>query len=263
MSAALPEERRLEIIRQVRSKPLVRAGELARRFGVSIETIRRDLVALERDGLTRRVYGGVTAAGPKLSEPPFEHRRVEHSAQKHAMARLAVSMVGREDMLMMDVGTSVAAIAAELPLSYRGRVLTNSLLVAMELAGREGVDVMTSGGRIRAGDLACYGPTAEEFFSGFYGGKAFLGSGGVHPSVGLTDYYPDEIPVRRIIIEHAAERYVLADSSKLNQVAFAAVCPLDALTAIITDDGVDDRTAEHFARAGVDLKVATVEHAGE
>jgi DeoR family fructose operon transcriptional repressor len=258
MSGALPEERRLEIIRQVSSKPLVRADELARHFGVSVETIRRDLVALERDGVTRRVYGGVTAAAPKLAEPPFERRRVERAAQKHAMARLAVSLVGSDDMLVMDVGTSVPAVAVELPQSYRGRVLTNSLLVAMELAGRDGVEVMTSGGRIRPGDLACFGQTAEQFFSAFYGGKAFLGSGGVHPSVGLTDYYPDEIPARRIIIEHAAERYVLADSSKLNQIAFAAVCPLDVLTAIITDDGVDDRTAEQFARAGVELKVATV-----
>lgn len=93
---------------------------------------------------------------------------------------------------------------------------------------------------------------------GFYGGKAFLGSGGVHPVLGLTDYYPDEIRMRRVIINQAHECYVLADSSKLGRIAPAKVCDLDQVTAVITDDGVDDAVARDFERVGVKLLIAEV-----
>jgi DeoR family fructose operon transcriptional repressor len=256
VSSSLPEERRLEIIREVRTRPLVRATELAERFNVSVETIRRDLVALERDGLTRRVYGGVTAATPRLAEAPFERRREESAARKAAMARLATTLISDGDMLVLDIGTSVAAIATALPLTYRGRVLTNSLLVTTALAHRQDIEVLTSGGRTRGGDLACFGPHAERFFSEFHGGTAFLGTGGVHPTIGLTDYYPDEIPMRRIIIEHATECYAMADSSKFDQVALSTVCPLTELTAVITDDGADERVVELIEQAGTRVLVA-------
>ena len=253
--AQLPTERRLEILDLVRARPIVRADELADHFGVSGETVRRDLVALEREGHTRRVYGGVTKSGG-AAEAPYEERRIAHEPQKAAMARLAVSLIEPGDLLVLDVGTSVARVAAQLPSGYHGLVLTNSIPAATVLAGRPGVDVLTSGGRLRAGDLACSGPAAETFFAGFYGGKAFLGSGGVHPMLGLTDYYLDEISMRRVIISQAEACYVMADSSKLGKVALAKVCDLDRVTGVITDDGVDEKVAQEFERVGVRLLVA-------
>lgn len=257
----LPAERRLEILEQVRTRPLVRADDLASQFAVSVETVRRDLTTLEREGLIRRVYGGVTRpVGPPV-EAPFEERRLARADQKRAMARVAAALVEPGDIVILDVGTSVAQVAAALPPSYTGLVLTNSLLAATALAGRSGVDIRTSGGRLRSGDLACYGTAAESFFAGFYGGKAFLGSGGVHPEVGLTDYYPDEITMRRIIISQAEATYVMADSSKLGQIAPAKVCDLAQVTAVITDDGVGDALAGELERAGVRLLVGEVDRA--
>jgi len=256
--AILPEERRMVILEQVERQPVVRAEHLAQRFGVSVETIRRDLAALEREGLTRRVYGGATRTGRKTEEAPFEQRRSANTEQKRAMAIQAGLLVSPGDMCIMDVGTSVAQVAAQLPRTFHGLVITNSILVSTELAGRDGVDVVLSGGRVRRGDLACYGSQAETFFGGFYGGKAFLGSGGVHPVVGLTDYYPEEVPMRRVILDHADQVYVMADSSKLGQVAPIKVCDLNHLTAVITDDGVDEVVARSFEKAGVRLIVSPV-----
>lgn len=257
--AVLPEERRLVIRDLVARSPVVRADELAERFGVSVETIRRDLSALEQAGHTRRVYGGAIPTIPHRSEAPFEQRRLANARQKRAMARLAAALVEPDDMLVFDVGTSVAEVATHLAPSFRGRVITNSILAVAQLAGRPGVEVHVSGGRVRPGDLACFGSRTEAFFAGFYGGKAFLGSGGVHPEAGLTDYYPDEVPSRHVMLDRADERYVLADSSKLGQIAPIYVCALDRLTGIITDDGVDDAVAGSFERSGLRLLVATVE----
>jgi len=262
MGGAIPEERRLEIIDQVRTHLLVRADELALRFDVSVETIRRDLLTLEREGLVRRVYGGATRAGLENYEPPFETRRTQHLDAKRAMGVLAASLVQPSDTLVLDIGTSVAEVAKALGAEYRGMVLTNSLLAALELADRERVEVITSGGVVRAGDLACSGPHAEALFSTYHVDKAFLGSGGVHPETGLTDYHPAEVVSRQIIIKHAAETYVMADSSKLGRIALADVCSLDVLTAVITDDRADPDLIGRFEESGVTMLVAPTEQPG-
>jgi len=258
MGSAIPEERRLVIMEHVRSRPLVKPAELADELGVSSETIRRDLVALEEDGLVRRVYGGATRVAARAFEPAFEKRRMLHRERKAAIARLAASLIAPGDTLILDVGTTVAALAGELPLTHRGIVLTNSLLVANALAGRDGIEVTTSGGRVRAGDLACFGPVSEAFFRDYFADKAFSGAGGVHPDMGVTDYYPDEIASRRVILEHAAESYVLADTSKLGLVALGKVCDLARLSAVITDDHADERELERLEQAGVTVMVAHV-----
>jgi DeoR family fructose operon transcriptional repressor len=257
----LPTERRQAILAEIRVADTVSAEALSRRFAVSVETIRRDLRGLQRQGLLTRVYGGATR--PRAYEAPFETRRIEHLDRKRAMGRLAASLVEAGETLILDIGTSVAEVARALPAAYRGKVLTNSLLAAVELAGRERIEVLTSGGSVRVGDLACSGPHAETFFGAYFADKAFLGSGGLHPGVGLTDYYPAEIASRKIILAHATECYVLADSSKLGRVALAKVCELTELTAVITDDRAGPETITEFERAGITMLVAPVHDQAE
>jgi len=259
MNAAIPEERRLVIMERVRSRSLVKPAVLADELGVSIETIRRDLVALEEDGLVRRVFGGATGTSARAFEPAFEKRLTQHRDRKMAIGRLAAGLIGPGDTVILDIGTTVAELADVLPVAFRGIVLTNSLLVANALAGREGIEVITSGGRVRSGDLACFGPVSEAFFRDYFADRAFMGSGGVHPDMGVTDYYPDEIASRRVILEHAAERYVLADSSKLGQVAFGKVCDVSVLTAVITDDHADPADVARLERAGLNVMIASVD----
>jgi DeoR/GlpR family transcriptional regulator of sugar metabolism len=172
------------------------------------------------------------------------------------MARLAASLVRPGSTVVLDIGTSVAEVARQLALTFQGRVLTNSLVAATELAGREGIELLVAGGRVRGGDLACFGAHAETLFADFYGGTAFLGSGAVHPQIGLTDHYIDEIPSRRIIIDRADEVYVMADASKLGQVAPVKVCEIAQLTAVITDDSINDEVERAFEDAGIRLLVA-------
>lgn len=258
MALPIPEERRLVIMEHVRARSLVKPAELADELGVSVETIRRDLVSLEEDGLVRRVYGGATSITARGLEPAYEQRRMRFRERKQAIGRLAAGLISAGDTLILDIGTSVAQLAAELSSTHRGIVLTNSLLVANTLAGRDGIDVITSGGCVRSGDLACFGPVSRSFFRDYFADKAFMGAGGV-AEIGLTDYYPEEIASRRVIIDHAAERYVLADSSKLGQVAFGKVCDLDDLTAVITDDQGDPADVRLLEDAGLTVLVASVE----
>jgi DeoR/GlpR family transcriptional regulator of sugar metabolism len=250
----LPTQRRQAILAEVRQTRAVSAEELARRFGVSLETIRRDLRGLRDRGLLERVYGG--ALSVRSSEGDFATRSSLHSPRKQAIARLAATLVEPDDTIVIDIGTTALEVARALPEAFRGRVLTNSVPVAMALADRAEIDLLLCGGQVRRGDAACYGAQAEAFFADFYADKAFLGSGGVHAQAGLTDYYPHEVAARRVMIAHAGASYVLADSSKLGQIAVHRVCPLTQVTAVITNADNSQPTAEAadaLAAAGCDL----------
>jgi DeoR family glycerol-3-phosphate regulon repressor len=249
----LPTQRRQAILTQVREQAAVSAEELSRRFDVSVETIRRDLRRLQERGLLERVYGGATRPSGRSSEGSFAARSTRHTDRKRAIAALAASLVEPEETVVIDVGTTALEVARALPASFRGRVLTNSVPAAMELSERREVELLLCGGQVRFGDGACAGAHAEAFFAEFYADRAFLGSGGVHPEAGLTDYYPAEVVVRRTIIDHTAMTYVLADSSKLGEIAVHRVCLLDRFTAVLTDDAENAAAFAALAAAGVSL----------
>ena len=171
------------------------------------------------------------------------------------LTRSRTSLPSARTSIVPPSGTA-KPVARALPASFRGRVLTNSVPVAMALASRDEIDLLLCGGQIRPGDAACYGAQAEAFFAEFYADKAFLGSGGVHPQAGLTDYHPPEVVTRRTIIAHAAASYVLADSSKLGAIAVHRVCPLDTITAVLTDPDASAEAADALTAAGCVIRQA-------
>jgi len=258
----LPTQRRQAILTQVRQQAAVSAEDLSGRFAVSVETIRRDLRALRDAGLLERVYGGATRPSGRSSEGSFAARSTRNIERKRAIAAMAASLVEPEETIVIDIGTTALEVARALPGGFRGRVLTNSVPAALELSGRDGVELLLSGGQVRPGDDACSGAHADAFFAEFYADRAFLGSGGVHPDAGLTDYYPAEVVVRRTIIAHTARNYVLADSSKLGVIAVRRVCRLDQVTAVVTDDMENADACMALDAAGVTLMRAEVPERG-
>jgi DeoR family glycerol-3-phosphate regulon repressor len=255
----LPTQRRQAILAQVREHAAVSAEHLSRQFDVSVETIRRDLRRLQGAGLLERVYGGATRPSGRSSEGSFAARSTRHIERKRAIAALAASLVESEETIVIDIGTTALEVARSLPASFRGRVLTNSVPAAMELSGRGEIELLLCGGQIRPGDGACSGAHAEAFFAEFYADRAFLGSGGVHPEAGLTDYYPAEVVIRRTIIAHTAKSYVLADSSKLGVIAVRRVCELDQVAAVITDDAENAAAYADLAAEDVRLLRAAIQ----
>jgi DeoR family glycerol-3-phosphate regulon repressor len=249
----LPTQRRQAILAEIRERSAVAAEELARQFDVSVETIRRDLRGLQEQGLLERVYGGATRPAGRSTEGTFAARSTRNIVRKRSIARLAATFVEPDETIVIDVGTTALEVARALPATFRGRVLTNSVPAAMELTSRDGIELLLCGGLVRGGDAACSGAQAEAFFAEFYADRAFLGSGGIHPEAGLTDYYPAEVVVRRTIIAHTADSYVLADSSKLGVIAVHRVCPLDRIGAVLTDGEENSGTFEALTAAGARL----------
>ncbi|GAA1787357.1 DeoR/GlpR transcriptional regulator [Planosporangium flavigriseum] len=247
----LPAERHARITDAVRSARVVSTEELAALTGASAETIRRDLMALELQGLLKRVHGGATSALASSSEEaPFQERSSANRDAKAAIGRAAAELVQPGQTVILDVGTSALEVARALPGTFRGTVATCSLLIAAELAGRSGVEVLVSGGRVRSGDLACSNAQTVAFFADLHADIAFLGSGGLDATAGLTDFHLDEIATRRVMLAHSAQSYVLVDSSKFGRVAPHRVCGLDAITGVVTDARPPKSLALHIERAG-------------
>ncbi len=249
----MPAKRRLEISALFATDPVIRIEELAARFGVSRETVRRDLIILEGQGLVERVHGGGMRLEVQSREPTYDERVVLRSEQKEAMAVAACALIGQAESIFLGVGTSVAMIAKHLPHDFSGQIITNSIVAAARLDGRSNIDVIVCGGHMRQGDLVLSGPQAAEFLQDVFVEVAFLGCGGVHATHGITDFYLDEIALKRIVIGNSGSTYVLADSSKIGRVATKRVCALEQITGIVTGGDADSELMTELQSLGVEI----------
>lgn len=254
----LAAERHDRILGTLQTRQYIRSEELAASLGVSLETIRRDLAALEKQGQLLRVRGGAGQHRSVASEEAlYAERSLLATKEKSAMARTAASLIQPGMTLMIDVGTSCLSVARAIPEDFRGRIVTCALSIAIELADRPDVEVLVSGGRLRPGDLALSNGHAVAFFEEVRPDLAFLGSGGLDAEAGLTDYYTDEVATRRVVLRNATRSYVLADSSKHGHIAPFKVCDLGAFSGLITDKVQDAELNTALRRAGVDVLTGT------
>jgi DeoR family transcriptional regulator, fructose operon transcriptional repressor len=257
LDTALPEERRLQIAAQLRRESRVRVDDLARRFGVSGETVRRDLQVLEERGLLRRVYGGAVVAEPQPVDAWLDEPAGHPADPVRQLAALAATIIEPTDTLMLFGDLLIMEAARALPASFAGRVLCASLPIGAEVAGREGIEVLMAGGQLRSSDMVCSGTVAEHFFRQYFADKAFLSAGGVHPKAGLTDRQLADIALQRVILDQAREVYVLADAARIGKIAVGRVAGLSAVTAVITDGAADQDEIRALEQAGVKVLVAS------
>ena len=248
----LPTERHARILDAVRLARVVSTEELARQLDVSAETVRRDLVVLESAGRLTRVHGGAVIVGADVTgeETAFSERSVERRPAKEAIGRAAAGLVRPGQTIVIDVGTTALEVARALPGTFRGVVATCSLLVAAELAGRTGVELLVSGGRVRAGDLACSNHQAQAFFADLHADLAFLGSGGVDVEDGLSDYHLDEVATRRVMIANTTRSFALADTSKIGRTAPHRVCALADLAGVVAEKALPAAVRKAVERGG-------------
>ncbi|MEO3763992.1 DeoR/GlpR family DNA-binding transcription regulator [Streptomyces sp. B5E4] len=231
----LAAERHRKIVAEISRRKFVTTDDLTTLLGVSQETIRRDLALLERRGALTRVHGGATSRQePVGEEASFAERSGTLADEKVAIGKAAAALIKQHQTVVIDVGTTALEVARALPADHAGVIATPSLLVAAEVSTRPGVEVLVSGGRLRAGDLACSNVRAVEFFSDLRADIVFVGSGGV-AQYGLTDFHLDEVATRRVMLANASHRCVLADSSKLGRTAVHRVCELNGFDTLITD----------------------------
>lgn len=245
-------------MRLARESGRVAVSELAGRFEVTPETIRRDLEVLASTGLLSRVHGGaVPAEKLMLTEVAVDTRETAHPTEKAAIATAALAQLpAREGLsVLVDAGTTVFLLAELLPVGQVVTVVTNSLPTAGAMA-RRGLKVIMLGGEIRGITQAAVGAQALESLGRLSVDVAFLGANGFTADRGFSTPDPAEAAVKRAMAASARQVVVLADASKLGAdflVTFAACEDVDVL---VTDATLPAHAVEQFRAAGVEVVLA-------
>ena len=249
-------DRQKRIASLIRERGVVRASELTDLFGVTDETIRRDLAHLAEVGLVRRLHGGAVAEHTR-EESNFDRRRREHQAEKVAIARAAAAYVTDGSTIILDSGTTTVQLARELKDKRDLVVVTNAVTNAVELMDNPNITVVMTGGVIRPTTFGTVGEMAVANLNELRVDQVYLAISGISIEGGLT--YPgfEEAAVKRAMIAAASEVILLVDSSKFGRDSMVRVAPLETVTRIITDPGVDRQMEAHLRDIGVDLVIAS------
>ncbi len=252
--ALFAPERHELILRELRATGRVEQARLAGDLDVSGETIRKDLAALEGQGLLQRVHGGAVRAGGLTAEPPVT-TRTGRRAEKVAIARAALRHLPETGAILIDAGSTTAALAELLPHDRGLTVYTNAMAVALSLLDRPGLEVRALGGRLRAPTLAAVGTETVDQLARVNVEVAFLGTNGISGGRGLTTPDPAEAAVKTAMLDAAGRRILLADSSKFGLISQCRHARFDDLDVLITDSGISPAELTSLTDAGVEVEV--------
>lgn len=248
-----PDERRRKIADRLTTVGELDYASVVDEFSVSEMTIRRDFEFLEKDGIGRRVRGGIASVVSRSYEPPMPLRQAVAPEAKAAIGAAAAALVSDGDTLILDVGTTTLQLARSLKGLRALTIVTASLPIAVELGNEPGIRMIVTGGTVRAGELSLTGGLAEDMISQLNCDLAFLGVAGVSATAGFSDYNQDDTRVKRAAMSSARRTLVLADARKLGKVAFSAVARLDEVDALVTDGRLTNPEVKGLIDAGLQV----------
>lgn len=231
----LPLERQNRILEILAKKQAITVDDLCATLYSSGATIRRDLQILESNGLIRRTHGGAVHIDSTARDFPLTLRENENAAAKEQIAQKALAMIKDGQTLFMDASSTVCHLARRLS-GFQGiRVITNGLKTASILSDADGVEVYSTGGRLRENAMSFTGNQAMDFVRNFNADLAFISCRGVDPEIGITDSDESEANLKRVYIRNAKHVILLCDNSKLGKQYFCKVGPIGAIYKIITN----------------------------
>ncbi|TBW33439.1 DeoR/GlpR transcriptional regulator [Siculibacillus lacustris] len=234
--------------------------ELSEMLGVSHVTIREDLRQLEEAGQLVRSRGGAIAIGDRRFEQPLELTRRSEPEAKRAIGRAAAALVRDGQTIIVDVGSTTTAMAESLDGEFFDlTVVTNGLNIALTLEKRRNSTIIVTGGTLRPLQHSLVAPLGTTLLERINADVAFLGCNGIDPRRGFTNSNVAEAEIKQAMIASAARVVVLADHTKLAQIASAFVAPLAAADLLVTDDGADPRLVQELRSAGLEVLVVPVE----
>jgi len=246
-------ERHQKILATARADGRVDVAGLATALDVTPETIRRDLTALERHGLVRRVHGGAIPVERLGFEPGIADREGMLSGEKERIAKAALDELPDGGAVILDAGTTTVRLAELLPDDRDLTVVTHALPVATVLAPRANITLHLVGGTVRGRTLAAVGSWALRELAEIHADVAFLGTNAISVEHGLSTPDLAEAAVKQALTAAARRTVVVADHTKLGRTDFAHVAPLSAVDTLITDSGAAVELVDELEAAGLQV----------
>jgi DeoR family fructose operon transcriptional repressor len=247
--------RKQAILTQLRTSGRVDAADVAAQLGVTNETVRKDLIGLERQGLLRRVHGGAVPV-EELSFEPAVSARTYYSDEKTRIATAALAHLPVAGAVLIDAGSTTARLAELFPGDRELTVYTNTLPIALSLINRPLLTVITLGGRIRPLTLAGVDDWAARALSEINVDVAFLGANAISVERGLTTPDQAEAAIKRLMPGSARRRILLADHSKVGTISLCKHADLSDIDLLITDTGLPETELRALRAAGLEVELA-------
>jgi DeoR/GlpR family transcriptional regulator of sugar metabolism len=260
---SLPARRRADLNRFIQRRGQATVGELAEQFGVSVDTVRRDLEHLGERGVITRTHGGavpneeLATAQLATADRPFDMR--ENPEYKHVIGAAAADLISTGQTVLINGGTTTLEVVRALRDQRDLTIVTNNLHVPAATQPATVRHCYLIGGRYEPDSMVTIGPVSLPGTSGISADVAIIGVGGIDARCGLSTVNPDEAHLIHEMIESASMVIVVADSSKFRRRAFAHICPLNAISTLITDATPDDDLAAALADADVETIVTNSE----
>lgn len=250
------QDRRSRIVELVEAKSTLTNAEIMATFGVSIETVRRDLAYLEERGLLERVYGGCVRRRFMSVEDSYVNRERQNDKAKQAIGLETEKLIEEGDAVFFDVGTTLIAVARLVDPMKKITAFTNSLRIAIELSDKTKTVIMP-GGELRGEEFALAGSITEANMRKFNVGTAIIGAGGITED-NVTDFIANEADLRSQIAENAERVIVVADSSKIGVKALCNVCETSKIDVLVTDDKAPKDMIKKIEAKGVKVVLAKI-----
>lgn len=228
----LTEQRYEIILKLLNEKKSITVAEVKEALDTSESTVRRDFTALHKAGRLIKVFGGAVA--PEQAVTTHEYtvaQKLEvHREEKQQVARYAASLIEPEDFIYLDAGTTTGCMLDHVS-ETRATYVTNAVAHAGRLAAK-GLRVLLVGGELKGSTEAVVGNAAAQILRQYHFSKGFFGTNGISRKAGFTTPDPNEAIVKRIAMEHCQNCYVLADSSKFNQISSVTFADFDRASVL-------------------------------
>lgn len=252
------EERQQSMAQLITQQGRLSVAQLAEKFDVTTETVRRDLSTLERMGLVRRVHGGaVPAHSLAVIESGLGERDEANTAAKDAIALAAIELLPPAgSTLIIDAGSTTARLAAALPRDHRLSVVTHAVPVAARLAGLPQIELHLLPGKVRTTTQAAVGVDTVAALAELRADVAFVATNGLTIEHGLTTPDRDEAATKRAIVAAARRTVVLADATKIGVESSLRFATLRDVDVLVTDPSLSRADHRALERAGVEVLIA-------
>lgn len=247
-------ERKAEILRQLELKSVVKISDLVTDIGVSMDTVRRDLKAMEKDGLLRCIRGGACLNDKAEMFSNFAGREIINIELKRDAARKAVKYINENDVIFLNSGTTNTIFAQEIvERAPRCTVVTNNIAVVSVIMTQPNIKVIVLGGDLDNFEKSTYGSVCERELSSYYFDTAFLSINSVNGEMGYTDFRFNEIPIMQTAVKCSKKVIAIMDSSKFGRAAKKRIFDLDATDLLITDNSEMTDSGKELINAGLNI----------
>lgn len=253
----MKEERIHKIHELLKERSRMSLDELCETFGVSKNTIRRDITELEEQGIIRKVYGGIVLEEANITSlEPFSTREIRHISEKKRIAAAAVSCIKEGDVIYIDSGTTTMHMLPHLAEKNFLTIVTASVYV-LDIASRySNLNVIATGGNLQAPIKAFVGPSVLSCIKSYNFSKIFLAATGVSLEHGATNASPLECEIKQCLVQKPCSKYLLVDSSKFDVASLMTYGRLSDIDCIVTDEQPPEKYSTFFKKNDVGVIVA-------